>query len=152
MKNLFFLLILAFLTASCNKDVLYSEMHRDLTDNRWIEGNGETFEFNVEEDTQASIIVKFSHVYEPQYDKVPITVHVKKPDGQEEVLNAEMVLKDATGKDISDCLGDICDLDYVVSENYSFTKGVYTITITNRIDGIYLPNVLGVGLKIGIND
>ena len=151
MKKLLFVLPLLFLF-SCNKSTVYSGMHSDLTDNRWIEGKGETFEFTVEEDTQASIIVKFSHVYEPQYDKIPITVNIKKPDGQEEVLNAEMVLKDASGKDISDCLGDICDLYYTVSENYSFTKGAYSVTITNRVDGIYLPNVLGVGLEIGIKD
>lgn len=152
MKNLLLLLILAFLSSSCNKNTLYSGMHRNLSDNRWIEGKGEIFEFTVEEDIQASIIVKFSHVYEPQYNKVPITVNIKRPDGQEEILNAEMVLKDASGKDISDCLGDICDLDYTVSENYSFTKGAYTITVTNRIDGLYLPNVLAVGLEIGIKD
>ena len=124
-------------------------MYRDFEDNRWFKLDSKTFEFDVNEDVaNARIIIKFSHVYEPYYNNVPIEVVIKKQGGESETIKTTMFLKDKKGKDISDCLGDICDLDFMLKENYPFRKGKYSITIANTVNTTYLPNVIGLGLEV----
>jgi len=39
-------------------------------------------------------------------------------------------------------------LNSVIKEKIKLAKGNYTITVSHRFDGPYLPNVIGVGLEI----
>lgn len=147
MRKIVALLPLLFLF-SCMKSSVYSEMFRDFDNNRWAMSDIRTFDIDIIEDTNASIVINFSHVYEPGFTNVPVVLTIKKPSGEEELLAANMLLKDKTGNDISDCTGDICDLEFTLTENYSFTKGKYKITVANAVNAPFLPNVLGLGLEI----
>lgn len=147
MRKIIALLPLLFLF-SCIKSSVYSEMFRGFDDNRWMKSDSRSFDFEIEQDTKATIFIDFSHVYEPAYNNVPIVVSILKPSGEEETLTANLLLKDENGEDISDCTGDICDLQFTLKEDYNFTKGKYKITVTNAVDAMYLPNVLGLGIDI----
>ena len=144
MRKIFYFLPLLFLF-SCIKSSVYSEMYRGFDDNRWMKSDSHTFDFEIEEDAKASIILDFSG-----YNEVPIVVSILKPTGEEEVVTANLLLKDEKGKDISNCTGDICDLEFTLKEVYSFTKGKYRITVANDFNHTFLPNVLGVGIDIRI--
>lgn len=146
MKKL--LLLFSFLTFfSCMKSTIYSEMTKGFPENRWAKSDARHFDFIIKEKANANILVKFSHIFEPQYTDVPLFVTVKKPTG-DEVTEAVLLLKDSEGKNISDCVGDVCDLEYTLKENYDFEPGSYTIVIANTAKGPYLPNVLGLGIEI----
>ncbi len=148
MKKLIYILPFLLLV-SCAKFTIYSETYKGFADNRWEKSDARTFEFEVTEVADsAKIDIKFSHIYEPGYNNVPLEVKIKKPSGEEEVFTANLILKDAEGNELTDCLGDICDLEQTVKEGYSLTKGKYAITLSNTVQTPYLPNVIGVGISV----
>lgn len=59
-------------------------------------------------------------------------------------------LKDGMAKDLSDCMGDICDIEITVKE-LKLAKGNYKITVQNRFAHAYVPNVLALGIRIKTN-
>lgn len=146
MRKLLTLLPLLLLF-SCMKSTIYTEMTKGFPENRWAKSDAGHFDFIIKEKANANIIVKFSHIFEPQYTEVPLFVTIKKPTG-DEVTEAVLLLKDSEGKNISDCVGDICDLEYTIKENYIFEPGSYTIVVANTAKGPYVPNVLGLGIEI----
>lgn len=148
MKKIIMFLSLALL-ASCNEAVVFSESDRNFDDNRWITEDIKKFEFEIKQDiASADIFVEFSHIYEPQYDDVPVVIEIKSSHGETERIAVLLELKDSSGKDITECLGDICDLRQLVKDNASLPKGNYTITIQNKFPSQYLPNVLGIGIRV----
>ena len=124
-------------------------MNKDFENNRWLKQDIKTFDFEVDEPTDsAKIAAKFSHIYEPGYNNIPLEVTIKNPDGKEETFTANLQLKDAEGKEVTDCLGDICDLEQTIKDGYSLKKGKYIITLANNVQTPYLPNVIGIGINI----
>jgi hypothetical protein len=57
-------------------------------------------------------------------------------------------IKDNEGNDRGDCTGDYCDVEEMVFENISLQKGNYKVRIINEFNSDYLPNVLGLGIRI----
>ena len=147
MKKILFIFPLLLLF-SCMQNAVYSETIRGFTENRWAKADARSFEFTINEKLNSDIIIKFSHIFEPQYNQVPLLITIEKPTGNIETMRAELVLKDSDGKNISDCVGDICDLEYVLKQNYSLEQGKYTIRVANISKETYLPNVLGLGIEI----
>jgi len=146
MKKIIALLLL-FAVASCSKFTL-SKIIEDFPDKRWEKKDIQTFEFTIEDDITADVAVLFSHVSETQYDEVPLAVTIQDPTGKKETIETKLVLKDASGKELSDCVGDVCDLITAVKEGISMQKGTYIITLQNKTKLPYLPNVLAVGVTI----
>lgn len=140
-------LMLLFTLASCSKFTL-SKKTEDFPDNRWEKKNIQTFEFDIADDMDADVAVLFSHVDQPGYDGVPLEVTIKDPLGNKEAIAVMLRLKDASGKEYSDCVGDVCDLTTVIKEAVPLKKGKYTITLKNIFKHDYLPNVLAVGVNI----
>ena len=148
MKKLMFLLPFILLM-SCAKNSIYSEMQEDFTDNQWQKEDPRTFEFEVDEVADSAVIIaKFSHIYEPGYNNVPLEVKIKNPEGNEETFTANLLLKDVQGNELTDCLGDVCDLEQNIKEAYSLKKGKYVITLANTVQTPYLPNVIGIGISV----
>ena len=51
------------------------------------------------------------------------------PHGREEKIPFDVKIKDASGKQIAECAGDICDLKQKIKEHVTFVKGNYKVTI-----------------------
>lgn len=148
MKKLFFLFLLLSII-SCAKFSLYSEKIEGFPDNRWSTADTKTFSFELTEDAEkAELDLFFSYVFEPGYDKVPIEVIIKKDEEQEDKIASTLLLKDETGKNFADCLGDICDLTQTLTDSYSFSKGKYIITIRQTGSYDYLSNVIALGISL----
>jgi len=140
--------IMLFTLASCSKFTL-SKTIEDFKDNRWEQKDAKIFEFDVKEDMDANVAILFSHVEDPQYDGVPLKVTIKDPSGQEEEIAVMLRLKDASGKEYSDCVGDVCDLTTVIKEAMPLKKGKYIFTLQNSFSKhSYLPNILAVGVSL----
>jgi hypothetical protein len=90
----------------------------------------------------------FSHVYEPQYATVPVSVTIEYPSGEKENVFLNLLLKDAEGNDLSDCSGDICELHTNIKEGVKLPKGDYKVTVENKFAYAYLANVLAVGVSV----
>jgi hypothetical protein len=49
---------------------------------------------------------------------------------------------------MSDCSGDICELQTFIKEGVPLKKGDYKVTIKNKFDYEYLANVLALGVSV----
>lgn len=147
MKKLFFLLIIVFLS-SCDKDLVFRETIKDFPDNRWTGNDVKTIDVTLEEDVAlAEIRLLFSHVFEPQYTTVPLLVSIIGPSVSETIA-VDLSLNDATGKSLSECAGDVCDLHITIKDNLKLPKGDYKVTVQHKYDFAYLPNVLALGISV----
>jgi len=141
---LVFLLVLI----SCTNSLL-NETVKDFPNQMWSKSDVKTFEFEAKKDfSAAAITVKFSHIFEPGYHSVPLKITISHPEGEQQTEQVELSLTDDSGKKLSDCGGDICDLEQIVLNNISLKKGTYTISIQHGAETDALPNVLALGLEV----
>jgi gliding motility-associated lipoprotein GldH len=150
MKPKFIFSIFAvFLLISCSEKTDYNKFIKLPEDHRWLKSDSKIFEFTIDDDTKLyDVTFEFSHIYDYQFASVPIKIDVKNPSGEEEFHNIDFNIKDSKGKPLADCGGDICDMSMNVLEKTKLFKGKYQIKVSQDFDGPYLPNVIGVGIKV----
>ncbi|KAF2519789.1 gliding motility lipoprotein GldH [Flavobacterium salilacus subsp. salilacus] len=152
MKKFVFLLPLLLLF-SCNKTTLFTKTIDDFDNNRWQKSEVKTFEFDIKKDVEnADIKLIFSHTFDPQYERVPLELTIQSPDGVKDNMFLNLQLKDGSGNSISDCAGDICDLEMNLKEEMKMLAGKYIITVENKFEGEYIPNVLALGIMVENED
>ncbi len=150
MKLKFIFPIFAFLLLiSCSEKTDYKKFIKLPEDHRWLKSDSKIFEFTIDDDTKLyDVTFEFSHIYDYQFASVPIKIDVKNPSGEEEFHNIDFNIKDSKGKPLADCGGDICDMSMNVLEKTKLLKGKYQIKVGHDFNGPYLPNVIGVGIKV----
>lgn len=150
MKLKFIFPIFAFLLLiSCSEKTDYKKFIKLPEDHRWLKSDSKIFEFTIDDDTKLyDVTFEFSHIYDYQFASVPIKIDVKNPSGEEEFHNIDFNIKDSKGKPLADCGGDICDMSMNVIEKTKLLKGKYQIKVGHDFNGPYLPNVIGVGIKV----
>lgn len=150
MKKIFILFFSLSITLfSCDKKSIYSKFY-DLPENhQWQKADEQVYQFTIDDDSKSyDVVFKFGHVYDYQFDSVPINFIIENPNGDKEKFAIDLMIKDSSGKEIADCGGDICDLKFKIKENVKLSKGNYKVTISHSFKGPYLPNVLGLGLNV----
>lgn len=144
-------LLFAALTlfVSCDKSKLFSQFDTFGEDNRWQKSDAKVYEFTIDDDSQLyDLTFRFSHVYDYQFDSVPIAFSIENPKGEKENFNIDLAIKDSSGKQLAECAGDVCDLKFKIKEKIKLTKGTYKVTVSQSFNGPYLPNVIGIGLDV----
>jgi gliding motility-associated lipoprotein GldH len=154
MKPKIILLFLVFFTTlSCSEKSYFRQFDELSEDNHWELSDKKTYVFEISDTTKNyNLTFLFSHVYDYQFNTIPIHFEIENPDGTLEKIATDLVIKDANGKQVADCTGDICDLKYIFKENTKLQKGSYKVTISHNFNGPYLPNVIGIGLKVTANE
>lgn len=148
LKNIL-LFIVAFSLISCSEKTEYSKFIRLPENHRWFKNDIKTFEFTIDDDSKIyNVEFEFSHVADYQFASVPIKIDVKNPTGEEEFHNIDFNIIDKNGKPLADCGGDICDMSMNVLEKMKLQKGKYTVKVSHFFEKPYLPNVIGVGIKV----
>ena len=144
------ILLLSLFTVliSCSKQNGYNEFVTFGEENRWKKPDVKTFEFDLTNDAQYNLTFRFSHVYDYQFASVPINFNIEKPNGEKENFSIDIAVKDSDGKELGECAGDVCDLNYKFKEKTKLIKGKYKVAISHSFNGPYLPNVIGIGLKV----
>jgi len=151
-KNLFLLgLILVFI--SCNDKKIFSEHKTDFKSNQWQKNDVKLFDIAIDDESKNyDVTLSISHVFDYQFDKVPVTISIKNPKGETEIMNIDLIIKDATGKDKGDCLGDICDLKQTFKTNTKLIKGNYVISVAHTFNNSYLSNISSLGLDVTLSE
>ena len=144
------LAFLVFSVTSCLKHGgIYLKFEELPENHQWKKLDAKTFQFTIDNEEQLyDISFKFSHVYDYQFNSVPIDFVMENPNGTKEKISIDLKIKDNTGKQLADCSGDVCDLSYTIKENVKLSKGTYKVTVSNNFKGPYLPNVIGIGLEV----
>lgn len=147
--KIIFPFIAFFLLLSCSENTHFKKFIRLPEDHRWYKMNAKTVEFSIDDDSKLyDIDFDFSHIADYQFNSVSIKIDMKNPSGEETSYKLDLKIKDANGKSLADCGGDICDISMKLIENTKLQKGKYTLKISHDFKGMYLPNVLGIGIKV----
>ncbi|VXB69038.1 conserved hypothetical protein [Flavobacterium sp. 9AF] len=148
MKLFGFYLLLTIVFLSCDQNKIYSEYTSDFENNRWDSNDTKNFSFTIEKDEVGDILLHLSHIYDYNFQMIPLQISIAFPDGHTEDIPINLEIKDANGKELGECSGDICDLYYTFKSKIHLKKGKYNISIENKKNIAYLPNILGVGIKV----
>lgn len=147
-KSLLFIFLFTILV-SCSNNSVFNRIDNLGESNQWAQADAKTYEFTIEDDTVLyDMSFLLIHVYDYQFASIPIHFDVENPNGKKETFTIDLPIKDESGKDLGDCVGDICDLNYKFKEKIKLPKGKYKITVSNQFEGPYLPNVISVGLEV----
>lgn len=141
-------LLLALIMVSCHSGDVLNTLDTDFPDNRWQADTSKTFSFTIEKEGKYDVVVRFSHVAGFQFPEVPMKLSLSLPNVPAYLYEQRLEVVDASGKDKGNCSGDICDLEQTFASHIELAPGTYTATLTQRFPNAYLPNVLGVGLRV----
>lgn len=148
--KILFLSSLFFILNSCTSSSTFSQFDKMPESNRWMQTDAKVYEFEIKDDSKLyNLVFEFSHVYDYQFQSVPIQFTIKSPDGKEENLAIDLAIKDSSGNQLAECSGDVCDLKYTIKEQTKLTKGNYKVTVSHNFKAApFLPNVIGIGLSV----
>lgn len=147
MKKSVILLLLLFVILSCDKKQVYRNFENEITAQRWSESDVKTHTFEIlEDDKSYNIFIEISHVFGTEMNVFPVNFEVTKPNGSIEKGDVIVNFKN------SDCMGDVCDVKFLVKENLKLKKGKYTVKFSPVSKFGFVPNIIGVGLSVEIKE
>jgi len=148
MNKIFFpLIIAALLLTGCEKTA-FKQYDTDFVGNRWQKNDVKTYNFELKENGTYDVMIDFSHVYGTQFNSLPLKVIMVKPDQSRETADYLLELRDADGNELGDCSGDYCDLREPVFSKRELKAGNYQISVANNFEYDFVPNVLGIGVRV----
>ena len=149
MKKIISTLLLSLLFINCkDENVIYQEFQEFSEAHQWQKNENKTFEIEISKEANYDLNFKISHVYGFQFDNLPLTCIIEDSNGNKETIPFKLGMKDASGKDLGDCTGDICDLDFLVKSNINLKQGKYKVIFSHSFKFPYIPNIIGVGCSI----
>ncbi len=147
MKYVSFLFIV-FLV-SCSENYTHKEISRDFPQNRWQKDGSRKFDFVISDTVpNYKFDILLTHIENSQYDLIPLQINLIDPQKNVTTEQVLVRIKDSTGNDLGDCVGDYCDVEVTVLQNKRLNKGKYSLQIQNKFPGNYLPNVIALGVLI----
>ncbi|RZJ29240.1 MAG: hypothetical protein EOO48_07970 [Flavobacterium sp.] len=147
MKNTIVLLASLLLLASCDK-AAYKKYDTDLVGNRWQKNDVRTYNFELKESGMYDLLIDFSHVYGTQFSTLPLKVTMVNPDQSRKTADYNLELRNAAGEELGDCTGDYCDLREPVFSKLQLAAGNYQVSVANDFQYDFVPNVLGIGIRL----
>jgi|SRR5690606_9004093 gliding motility-associated lipoprotein GldH len=138
-------LLLVVVLTGCTQSV-YRESY-DFPDNQWKRADSKLFEIPIHESGLYDISVEFRHVYGTPMAEIPLVVSFV-GDKVKKTVSYPLMLIDADGKMLSECIGDVCDIEAVILKNQQLESGSYKLTLSHTFDHEYLPNTPSVGIKV----
>lgn len=152
MKQIPFLALLSLaLLISCDKQNVYKEFDRNFDENRWLKSDIRTYDFTLEKAGKYDLLIDYSHVAGFQFTEIPIRIEIVAPSGAVTGENYMIRTKDDKGNDRGDCAGDLCDLQQVLFKKRELPAGHYKIRLINEFDNEYLPNTIGLGIRLNLS-
>ena len=147
MKKTVILLLMLFVTLSCDKKQVYRNFENEINAQRWSESDVKTHTFEISEsDKSYNVFIELSHVFGSEMSDFPVSFEVTKPDGSVEKGEVVVDFKN------SECLGDVCDVKFLVKEKLKLKKGKYTVKFSPKSKHGFVPNIIGVGLSVEIKE
>lgn len=122
----------------------------DFPKNRWYQSDVLSLNFTPENLNQSrDIQLNLSYVHGFQFSEIPLEIYITSPLHQVDKIPITLRLLDDNKEELGDCVGDYCDLKFIVINNYQFTdSGKYKIQVLNTFAHEYLPNVLSVSVQV----
>lgn len=152
MKKIPFLTVLLLcLLSACDKQNVYKDFDRSFDENRWLKSDIKTYDFVLEKAGKYDLQIDYSHVAGFQFTEIPIRIEIIAPSGAVTGENYMIQTKDANGNDLGDCTGDLCDIRQTLFKSRELAAGNYKVRLINEFDNDYLPNTIGLGIRLNIS-
>ena len=143
MKKLAISIFVMLVSLSCNKKQVYRDFENNIEAQRWSEKEVKSHHFEIFEDgLDYNVFIEISHVLGSEMNEFPVEFEVKKPDGSLEKGEVMVNFKN------TDCLGDICDVKFLVKEKVKLKKGKYQVNFSPKSKFGFVPNIIGSILKV----
>ena len=143
-------IILAIGLIACNPNRVYETHYKDIPNYRWDKNKVLEFTPEIIDTTETyRVYLALRHVYGFQFENMKVKVTSITPSGKSAIKNYEFPVFGPDKKYLSDCAGDICDLEAVIEESVNFKEvGTYKYTIEHEMPVDPLPNVMEFSLII----
>jgi len=152
MKPIIFTLFSAalLLLTACNPNRIFNVNNSDFPNHRWMQNAPILFSVPIEDTiSEHKVYLALRHVYGFQFDAMNIRLKITDPSGKSATKDYQLQIKDGEDAYLSDCSGDICDLEVMIEDHVKFTiAGDWSFEVANNMDITYVPNVMELGLII----
>ncbi|MBN2175017.1 MAG: hypothetical protein JW731_12865 [Bacteroidales bacterium] len=142
-------LIVLVIFASCTNNILYKQYYK-FEKISWNRFEFLNFEMPVEASSQEyDIYLSVRHLPEFAYRELEVNFTLFFPSG--EMRTADHVLKfiDNDGERLSECLGDFCDIDFLIRKGIVFNEqGIVKFEIENKNTRLETPGMMEVGIIV----
>lgn len=147
MKAFIPIFALLFLFA-CDKNKVFLERIK-LDQMIWHADELIPFHFKIEdENARYNLKIELRYFYEITFDKLPVMMVIKSPDGKLITSVYQLKLKDANGKPLGDASGDLTDLTIPVQQALKMKKGYYSVFLKHGVMNMDLPGIIEMGLRV----
>lgn len=118
--------------------------------NRWYQTKVLSLDFTPTSLERSHVIqLNLSYVHGFQFSEIPLEIYITSPLHQVEKILVILNLFDDNNEELGDCVGDYCDLKFIIKDNYQFKEsGNYKIQVLNTFNYEYLPNVLSASVQV----
>ncbi len=144
-----FVLVAVLALSSCDKTRVF-EQNRQLKNYTWDYNDPQTFTVDIPDTGRHyNIYVNIRHSFQFEWRNAWVKITTTFPDGKSIESRVNLVLAEADGRWLGDCLGDNCDRQVSIQQNAIFPKaGKYTFTIAQDMRVNPLKAVKSIGLRI----
>jgi len=136
------------LTVSCH---VYKDYDKEAFPTyAWRAGQAVQFTPNIEDISKTyKLTLGIRHLYGFQFSSFAVNVRIVSPSGKESTKTYQLAIKDKENNYISNCAGDMCDLEVIVDDNIKYEEaGQYQYFITHNEDADKVVGVMEFGLII----
>ncbi|MCB2219912.1 MAG: gliding motility lipoprotein GldH [Bacteroidetes bacterium] len=149
-KIAFVFTLLVMILGSCTGDKVLFEEYYKLPNMSWNRFNIVTFEIPVnEEGFEADFYLNIRHIPEIPYETLKYNFTFIFPSGEVRTADYELDFLDNGGNALSECMGDLCDLQVPVRKNLRVSDGgMLKVEIENKYTKIEMPGIIEVGLIV----
>ena len=122
----------------------------DFPKNRWYQTEVLSLDFTPSSLNKSHVLqLNLSYAHGFQFSEIPLEVYITSPLHQVEKIPVILYLFDDNNEELGDCVGDYCDLKFIIKDNYQFPEsGNYKIQVLNSFGHEYLPNVVSVSVQV----
>jgi len=150
MKKIVYInIFLIILISSCSDSKVFEEYHK--FDNlSWNRFDNQKFDVPIEDtESEYDIFITFRHLPEIPYKEIKINLTIHLPDGEFRTADHIFELIDKEGNNLSECLGDFCDISFPVRKGFTFSEpGIVRFEIENKYTKVEMPGIVEVGLIV----
>lgn len=150
-RKTYLILWLAILSCafSCqNKNVIY-KYHINIPNKQWHRDNQVLMRVSVPAKVEEATILlslRYSQTY--PYNNLKLEVTSENPHQDLNTATYTVPIKDKSGRNMGEGMGDLWDLEMVLFEQVSLEAGLHTYEIAHLMDTPLLPMILSVGLIV----
>ncbi|MGD1840429.1 MAG: hypothetical protein ACFB0B_05955 [Thermonemataceae bacterium] len=147
MKRLTSLLLFALLPwMGCKEEnQIYKNIIDDFPQGEWLPDRTLSFEFEVDNaETAYNCFILLRHAYGFRETTIPLDGLLITPSGEEQPFSTVVAVREGE-EYLSSCMGDLCDLEMILTNLSPVEQGTYKISLSQERQ---LAGILSIGLRV----